>query len=415
MNVNSALLSVNQARELILQTLAPLPSEKVPLLEAFGRILADDLVAQNDLPPFSNASMDGYAVQSADLTHAQPTNPVRLTVIGESAAGDWPQFSLVAGSAARITTGAPLPDGADAVIPVEMTDEAWQSDNRPLPAQIHCYQAVSRGAYIRPKGDELQAGQGVLRRGQLLRSAEIGLLASLGITAVAVHRRPIVGVLTTGNELVELGQPLEQGQIRNANGSIQATQIRSAGAVPLLLGIARDSADDVRAKLQMGLDQGVDFFVSSAGVSVGAHDVVKQVLAEGGEMTFWRVNMRPGKPLAFGSYQTVPYLGLPGNPVSALLSFAVFAYPALRKMQGYADLLPPPFFVSMTHPFTSDGRESYLRATVTLSADGEYEATLTGRQESHLLTSFLTANAIVIVSAEQKEIALGTRLAAWWL
>ncbi|MCZ7673663.1 MAG: molybdopterin molybdotransferase MoeA [Chloroflexi bacterium] len=216
---------------------------------------------------------------------------------------------------------APLPAGADAVVPVEDTNESWREAERPLPTHIQISRAVQPGDYVRGIGEDIRAGQIVLNKGHLLRPQEIGVLASLGVSQVQVVRRPRVAVLATGDELLPVEATLQPGKIRNSNGYAQTSQVNALGAVPLFLGIARDSEADVRTKLQMGIEAGADLFISSAGVSVGAYDVVKSVLEQAGQVGFWRVRMRPGKPLAYGTYAGIPYLGLPGNPVSAMVSF----------------------------------------------------------------------------------------------
>ena len=234
-------------------------------------------------------------------------------------------------------------------------------------------------------------------------------MAALGVARVPVVRRPRVAVLSTGDELLPIDQPLQPGKIRNSNSHAQAAQLLSIGAEPVMLGIARDSEADVRARLQEGLDAGVDMFISSAGVSVGAYDVVKTVLAEGGEIGFWRVRMRPGKPLAFGRYQGIPYLGLPGNPVSAMVSFERFARPAVRKMAGHTALSRPELKVTLMEGFESDGRESYIRAQVSREGQG-YTAHLTGAQGSNIISSLVKANALLIVPEGVKQVTAGETL-----
>ncbi|MEW5985272.1 MAG: gephyrin-like molybdotransferase Glp, partial [Chloroflexota bacterium] len=310
-------LTVEQALAAVLAGVSVLPAERVPLLEALGRVLAEPVVARDNLPPFANSSMDGYAVRAADVAQATSQGPARLQVLADIAAGVAPNVTLTKGTAARIMTGAPLPAGADAVVPVEDTDEPWRDPQRRLPPFIEIRKAVGAGAYVRPAGEDIQAGDEVIGAGIVIRPQEIGVLAALGYSQAAVIRRPRVGILATGDELVDVDEPLQPGKIRNSNGYTQAAQVLAAGAIPVPLGVARDSEADVRTHLQTGLAVGVDLFVSSAGVSVGAYDVVKAVLEQDGQVGFWRVRMRPGKPLAFGRYGGVPYLGLPGNPVSA--------------------------------------------------------------------------------------------------
>ncbi|MEZ4590260.1 MAG: molybdopterin molybdotransferase MoeA [Chloroflexota bacterium] len=318
------------------------------------------------------------------------------------------------GTAVRIMTGAPLPLGADAVVPVEDTDEAWRNRERPLPVQIQVHRSVQPGDYIRHPGEDIESGQTILEKGHILRPQEVGVLASLGVSRVSVIRRPRVAILATGDELLEVDQPLRPGKIRNSNGYTQAAQILALGAIPVQLGIAGDTETAVRQKLQSGLAAGVDLFISSAGVSVGAYDVVKAVLEAEGNVGFWRVRMRPGKPLAYGTYHGIPYLGLPGNPVSAMVSFERFARAAIRKMAGHTQLDRPILTVTIQSDIHSDGRESYIRAIIS-PAEAGYDARLTGEQGSHIMTSLVKANALLIVPEGVTYVPKGGHLTAWML
>lgn len=408
-------LTVADALEMVLARVERLPVERVPLLEALGRVLAEPVVAQDSLPPFANSAMDGYAVRSADVADASREKPARLSVAGDIAAGSVPDVVLSAGMAARITTGAPLPEGADAVIPVEETSEPWRDVQRPLPGEIEVYRSVGEGDYVRYPGEDINAGEQVLPGGHIVRPQEIGVLASLGVQQVPVIRRPRIGVLATGDELIAVDEALRPGKIRNSNGYAQRAQVIALGAEAVDLGIAGDTEEAVRERLGAGLEAGVDLFVSSAGVSVGAYDVVKAVLEKEGNVGFWRVRMRPGKPLAFGHYQGVPYLGLPGNPVSAMVSFERFVRPAILKMAGHDRLERPSVTVTMLEGLRSDGRESYIRAVVERRADGEYVAMTTGSQGSHIMTSLVRANALIVVPEGVKEVAPGERLEAYMI
>lgn len=405
-------LTVQEALTAVLAGVSVLSSEKVPLLDALGRVIAEPVVAQDSLPPFANSAMDGYAMRAADLADATAENPAELRVVGDVAAGSVPDVVVEAGTAVRIMTGAPLPPGADAVVPVEDTNEAWRNPERPLPQRIQIRRAVGTGDYVRQAGGDITAGQTIIEKGHLLRPQEVGVLASLGVAQVAVIRRPKVGILATGDELIAIEEPLRPGKIRNSNGYTQTAQVLAAGGIPVSLGIARDTEVDVRQKLQAGLDAGVDLFISSAGVSVGAYDVVKAVLEIEGNVGFWRVRMRPGKPLAFGTYHNIPYLGLPGNPVSAMVSFERFARPALLKMAGRVDWERPLLSVVVQENIQSDGRESYLRAIVS-SQNGQMVARTTGSQDSHMMTSLVKANALMIVPEGVTEVQAGQTLQAW--
>jgi len=411
---DSEYLTVAEALVAVLDGVSVLPAESVSLLDALGRVLAEPVISGDDLPPFANSAMDGYAVRAADLANAGADNPVTLKVVGDIAAGAVPDVTLAPATAARIMTGAPVPPGADAVVPVEDTSEPWRDPDRPLPETIEVRRSVNAGDYLRRPGEDIEAGQPVLATGHLIRPQEIGVLAALGISRVLVIRRPRVGILATGDELVAIDETLQPGKIRNSNGYAQTAQVLAMGATPVWLGIARDTEADVRAKLQRGLDEGVDLFVSSAGVSVGAYDVVKTVLETEGNVGFWRVRMRPGKPLAFGTYRGVPYLGLPGNPVSAMVSFERFARAAILKMAGHTELERPQLTVALQDTIHSDGRESYVRAVVQRKA-GEYLATTTGSQGSHIMTSLVKANALLIVPEGVKLVVAGEQLQAWMI
>jgi molybdopterin molybdotransferase len=404
-------LTVADALNLVLNGVSMLPAEHVSLLDALGRVLAEPVVAFDSLPPFANSSMDGYALRAADVENASVEMPTELQVVADIAAGAVSDVMLSYGMAARIMTGAPMPEGADAVIPVEDTNEPWRDAERPLPDAILVKRSVKLGDYVRHIGEDIQAGQEVMIPGQVLRPQEIGVLAALGVSQVQVHRRPRVGVLSTGDELIDVDAPLSPGKIRNSNSYAQAAQVIALGADLVSLGVARDTEDHVRAKLQVGLDAGVDLLVSSAGVSVGAYDVVKAVLEQEGNVGFWRVRMRPGKPLAFGSYHGVPFLGLPGNPVSAMVSFERFVRPTIRKMAGFRSLDRPRVTVTVQDQLHSDGRETYVRAKVTRTAQG-YQAISTGSQGSHVMTSLVKANGLMIIPEGVTIVYPGDRLQA---
>ena len=330
--------------------------------------------------------MDGYALRAADSDGATP-DARRLPVTGEIAAGSAVPQPLPPGAAVRIMTGAPMPPDADAVLPVEQT--------RALGGAVELLGAVQPGDYVRQTGEDVLEGQQVLDAGAVLRPGELGLLASLGYALVPVYRRPRVAILATGDELVPIEQRPGPGQIRNSNATMLAAQVLRCGAVPHLLPVARDTRDSVHAALDAG--RGCDLYLSSGGVSVGDYDVVKAVLAERGEVRGWRINMKPGKPVAFGSIDDVPFLGLPGNPVSSFVTFEFFARPLLRKMAGHRMLWRQAVAVRMEDALTGNqSRRHYARALVRWQDDG-WHATTTGAQDSHRLRSTVTANALVIV------------------
>jgi molybdopterin molybdotransferase len=408
-------LTVSEALSLILEQIDVLPSELASLEDTLGRVLAEPIIAKNNLPPFANSSMDGFAVRSADVQEAAEDKPISLRVLADIAAGTVSDVNLEPGTTARIMTGAALPMGADAVVPVEDTNEPWRDIDRPLPESVLVSRSVQPGDYVRPIGEDIKVGQAVMMPGHIVRPQEIGVLAALGFSRAPVYRQPKIGLLSTGDELIAVDQELQPGKIRDSNRYAQAAQIRSLGAIPVNLGIAQDRETDVRRKLASGLDEGVDLFVSSAGVSVGAYDVVKNVLEKDGDVGFWRVRMRPGKPLAFGTYQGVSYLGLPGNPVSAMVSFERFARPAIMKLAGFRELERPQVTVIIQEDISSDGRETYVRAQVERMPDGQYGAVTTGSQGSHVLTSLVKANALVIIPEGTKRVSAGSALQALML
>lgn len=406
------MLSVAEAQAIILEQVRPCEADQVPLLEALGRVLAEDVMAGDDLPPFDNSGMDGYAVRAEDVAGASRDTPVVLDVVADIAAGHPATVMVGPGQAARIMTGAPLPAGADAIVPVESTDEPMRGGE--APARIQLFQKSILGEHIRPAGGDVQRGDTALGAGTVVRPSEIALLAALGYAQVSVIRRPRVAVLATGDELAQPGEPMQPGQIRNANGFSTAAQVIRYGGIPLQLGIARDAAGDVRARLAEGLAAKADLFVVSAGISVGAHDLVKDVVRADGELDFWRVRMRPGKPLAFGRFGGVPFFGLPGNPVSAMLTFEQFVRPAILKMTGRTNWRKPVVQAELAEDVSSDGRETYVRARVTRQGD-RYIARLSGGQASNVLSALVAANALVIIPEGQTRIEAGARVMAQML
>jgi molybdopterin molybdotransferase len=410
-----SLLSVNDAQTRILTMFEAVEATTLPLDQASGRVLAADIRATTSLPPFDNSSMDGFAVRAADLRETQANAPRILEVVADIPAGaEIASIQIKAGQAARIMTGAPLPQGTDTVVPVEQTDFTERSPGVPAPAQVAIYQALAAGSYVRSRGEDLSQDQVVLKKGQRLRPQDLGLLAMLGIATVPVFRQPRAALLSSGDELIPVEAALEAGKVRDANSYTLAALIEAAGAEVLHLGIAADRQDEVQARLEHAVAEGVDLIISSAGVSVGAFDFVKDVVESQGELTFWRVNMRPGKPLAFGSYHNIPFFGLPGNPVSAFVSFEVFVRPALEKFSGQAFHPRQRIRVQLTEPVESDGRESYLRAVVS-EENGSLTARLTGHQGSGNLLSLVQANALLIVPAGVKSLATGAVIDAWML
>lgn len=413
-NLNEDLLSVSEAQQRLLARFPTLPLEWAPLHTAAGRVLAGEIRSPIDLPPFANSGMDGFAVRAADLAAASSGTPVIFPVVADIPAGRTDPVSIKAGEAARIMTGAPLPKGADAVVPVEDTDQYKRGLHVELPERVNIFRAVKEGDYVRPRGQDVTAGQQVMSPGIRLRPQDVGMLAMVGVTHAPVYRRPRVAVLSTGDELAALGETLQPGQIYDSNTYALLAQVETTGAEAVNLGIARDKEAVIRARLDETAGQEVDLILSSAGVSVGAFDYVRTVVETHGGLDFWRVNMRPGKPLAFGNYRGIPFVGLPGNPVSAFVGFEVFVRPALAKLSGLADWQRQVFKVELEEGLDSDGRESYLRAVVE-NQDGRRVARLTGHQGSGNLLSLVQANALLIVPAGVKSLPSGAQVDAWLL
>jgi molybdopterin molybdotransferase len=407
------LISVEDALSQILEHVRPLDPERVPVLEGLGRVLTQEIISDIQIPPFDNSAMDGYAVRAADVAAATPETPVPLEVIGSVAAGYVTEARLRPGTAVRIMTGAPLPEGADAIVPYEDTSDFDRPKEERLvrPAtEVEVRQPVQPRDHVRPAGEDIVRGERVLAPGRMLRPQELGVLVSLGHETVQVHRKPRVAILATGDELLEIHEPLVPGKIRNSNEYTNAALVTRTGGIPIRLGIARDAREDLVAKIRAGLAQGADLFLTSGGVSVGDYDVVKDVLGTEGEMQFWQVNMKPGKPLAFGLLAGgVPLIGLPGNPVSVMVSFEQFARPAILKMLGHVDLAKPTVRAVVDEALSNSGRRGFIRVIVTRQEDG-WHARTTGEQGSGVLTSMAKANGLAIVPEGTYQVAAGTEL-----
>jgi molybdopterin molybdotransferase len=386
-----------EARDLILRNVFPLGAERVSLTEAWGRILAEDAAAPWDLPREDNTAMDGYAVRSADCA-----GPAVLRVAGYNPAGAAGAPRVDGGCAIRIMTGAPIPEGADAVVPLEDAEEAGDS--------IRTREPVRPGAHIRCRGEDVKAGQKVIAAGTALRPPEIGMLASLGKVFVAVHRRVRVAVLSTGDELVEPGEPLLPGAVVNSNSLSLAAAIREAGGVPVLTGIARDDRESLRRKLADGL-AAADALVTSAGVSAGDKDLVRDVLSElSVREIFWRVSIRPGSPVAFGLREAKPVFALPGNPVSSMVTFEVFVRPALRKMMGDAVPVRPPVKAVLAEPVRKKaGRVLFLRVRIGLE-NGEIVARSAGDQHTGILRTMVASDGLAVLPEDRTAFEAGEKV-----
>jgi len=406
------MISVEEALERILSYVSVLEPEEKRILDALGQVLAEDVTSSIDIPPLDNTAMDGYAVRATDTAGATPERPVRLRVAGELAAGHLYEGEVEPGAAVRIMTGAPMPAGADAVVPFEETNEsgthAFGRFSKAVDSVLVC-KAARPGDNVRQAAEDVCRGALVLGRGAVLRPAHVGILASLGRTTVRVVRRPVVAILSTGDELAQVGEPLRPGAIYDSNSRSVAAMVLQNGGIPRILGIARDTVEDLTAKIRQGLD--ADMLITSAGVSRGDYDVVKDVLAREGEVDFWTVRMKPGKPLAFGAFNSgqrrIPHIGLPGNPVSSMVTFELFGRPAVFKMMGKTRWQRPVIrATSEERIVNTDGRRVYARAVVT-QRGGRYYASLTGPQGSGILTSMSLANALAIVPEDSPTVEPG--------
>ena len=395
------MISVDEHLAHILDEVAPLAPLELALLDAHSCLLAEDVVAAVSLPPFDNSAMDGYAVRSADLDPVRAGTAVTLPVVGDIPAGTASPLSVQPGLCVRIMTGAPLPTGADVVVPVEMTDGGI--------AKVRIDRAPDVGAYIRRLGEDVRAGDTVAVAGSHLGSARIGLIAAVGRTAVAVRPRPRVVVISTGSELVEAGAHIGPGQIADSNSYALTAAAREAGALAYRVGIVPDDPNRLLETLEDHLIRG-DCIVTSGGVSVGAYDVVKEVLSRLGTVRFDRVAMQPGMPQGFGRIGAdgVPIFALPGNPVSALVSFEVFVRPALRRMLGAEPISRPTVSAVATAPMRSGkGKRQYVRAVLS-AQDDRYVVQPVGGSGSHLMGAMAAANGLVVIDEDVKEVAAGS-------
>ena len=414
---HAEMLSVEEARERILSYFSVLPAEERPLLEALGMTLAEDLAASFDVPPLANSAMDGYAVRSHDVARASDASPVTLPVISAVAAGQLPDRPVGPGTAVRIMTGAPVPEGADAVVPFEDTDEQERRKRGDSLKSISVRVPAAPGSNVRPAGEDIRKGSLVLAKGVTMRPGELGVAASLGRESVRVVRRPVVAIISTGDELLEPGQPHEPGKIYNSNAYSVAAAVQKYGGVPRVIGIARDTVEALQTALDVALGGGADMVVTSAGVSKGDYDVVKDVLSKRGKIALWSVRMRPAKPLAFGTLDApdgrkVPHLGLPGNPVSAMVAFEQFGRPAIHKMMGRRPSPKPTVQAVLDDPITNlDGRRVYARVVVYRDGAGAYRARTTGTQSSGALTSMALANGLAVCPDDVARIGPGETVA----
>ncbi len=404
------MLTVEEALQKILNEVDTLEAESVPILDTLGQVLAEDIKSDINVPPLDNSAMDGFAVRSEDTRGAGEKTPKYLEVIDTVMAGSISDKEVVPGTAMRIMTGAPVPGGANAVVQFEHTDEAQKrvADGKPA-ARVGIMEDARPGLNIRKAGEDIAKGATALKKGTVIRPSEVGLMASLGYSKVKVIRRPVVAVLSTGNELVEIDKPLPEGKIHDSNAYSIAGLVRRYGCIPRMLGIARDEEADLVSKLRQAQD--ADILLTTGGVSMGDYDMVKDILARDGEMVFWKVRVKPGKPLAFGKIKgnkkPVLHLGLPGNAVSCMVSFELFVRPALLRMMGKKNIAKPVVDAILEDDVKNDaGRRIYDRAIVE-KRDGHYYARLTGPQSSGILTSMALANGLVLIPEERKTVSKG--------
>lgn len=392
------MITLEAALRQILDTIHPLGLEKVHILDALGKVIGEDILAPRHLPPKDNSAMDGYAIRWEDTIGASPQKPAILKVIEDIPAGSIPRKTVHIGQATRIMTGAPIPKGADAVMRMEDTEK----DGR----EVKIFVEAAKGQDIRPVGEDVRQGEKVISQGDIIRPAEIGMLAALGRSFISVYQKPLVAVLATGDELVDVDENPSPWQIISSNSYALAAQILDCDAIPLQIGIARDTREDLTEKFAAALR--ADLIISSGGVSVGDYDLVKDIMKEvGNRMQFWQVAMRPGKPLAFGAMNGVPLFGLPGNPVSSMVSFEQFVRPSILKMMGHRNLFRRTIIATLKEAIKKKkGTRHFIRARITFEKD-RYWAVTTGEQGSGILKSMVQANGLIVLPEETTSVKVG--------
>ncbi len=390
------MISAAEAQNIILDSARQLSVEAKPLIDALGHVLAEDIVAKENIPPFDNSAMDGFAVRANDVQSV----PVVLNVVDEVAAGHVSARKVEKGQTIRVMTGGKIPEGADAVVQIEWTE--------PLDDQgVKVLQSVPSGHNVRKAGVDIRAGERVLEQGREIRAAELGVLASLGKSTVSVYYKPRVGILATGDELVEVSEGITEGKIRNSNSYTLYALCKEAGAIPVMLGMEKDEKAKVREKIQQGLTY--DVLITSGGVSVGKYDIVQEVLQElGVQLKFWKVNIKPGMPLLFGVYSNTLVFGLPGNPVSTMVTFLKFVRPALWKLIGKTQIEESvKLRARLEHDLKKSDKKRHFVRGILEQRNGTYVVRTTGSQISNVLTSMVKANCFIIVPEEKGDLQAG--------
>ena len=382
------LVPVEEARERLLGSIQPLQPLELPLTEAFGCVLARDIVAERDIPEFASSAMDGFAVRSSEVADATSSEPIELRIVGRALIGQRPEGTVGGGEAMSIATGAPIPAGADTIVPIESCDASGD--------RVRVFGGTPGGKHIRPAGEDVRAGEPLIPVGRRLQAPELGLLATAGVSHPMVRPRPRVTVISTGDELIPPTQSPEFGQIRDSNAYTLFAALREAGAVPTLAGIVRDDVDALKDVVLSHLVS-ADAFVSSGGVSVGERDVVKAAFFRRGDLDFYRVAMQPGMPQGFGHIEGKPYFGLPGNPVSVFVSFEVFIRPALMKMMGRRNLSRPEISARLDAEVSGPkGKTQFARVRVKRTDKG-WIASPTGKRGSNLFATVARANGLAVI------------------
>ena len=396
------MILVKEAQNIILEKLQPLEPENIPLLNTLGAVLQEDICAQRDNPPADNSAMDGYALRFNDISSLDQNNPLSLKVVEDIPAGQKPTKSINPGEASRIMTGAVVPGGADTVVMVEETEKKNGS--------VSILKPQKKGSHVRKQGEDFKKGDILLSKGDLVTSSNIAIIATAGYAKLSVNRKPVVAILSTGDELVDVDAKAEDHQIINSNTYLLASQVLESGAKPMLLGIVRDRKDYIKEKLKSADE--ADIIITSGGVSVGDYDFVKDAIQDlGSEIVFWKIAMKPGKPLTFSMLSKRPLFGLPGNPVSSFVSFEQFVRPAILKMSGHTDIFRKTIRATLTEGIKKkdDGRRHFLRSTLTY-INGSYSVSALSGQGSNMLASLASANSLLIIPESETELKSGQQV-----